>query len=66
MPPIESTGIELTTLRDGGQTPSSIARLAAEFLAGATRTLDLALYDVRFENDAGGLVLAALLAARQR
>ena len=66
MPPIEPTGIELTTLRDGGQTPSSIARLAAEFLAGATRTLDLALYDVRFENDAGGLVLAALLAARQR
>jgi len=66
VPPIEPTGIELTTLRDGGQTPSSIARLAAEFLAGATRTLDLALYDVRFETDAGGLVLAALLAAQQR
>ena len=66
MPPIEPTGIELTTLRDGGQTPSSVARLAAEFLAGATRTLDLALYDVRFETDAGGLVLAALLAAQQR
>jgi phosphatidylserine/phosphatidylglycerophosphate/cardiolipin synthase-like enzyme len=64
--PIEPTRIELTTLRDGGQTPSSIARLAAEFLAGATRTLDLALYDVRFETDAGGLVLAALLAAQQR
>ena len=28
--------------------------------------LDLALYDVRFETDAGGLVLAALLAAQQR
>jgi phosphatidylserine/phosphatidylglycerophosphate/cardiolipin synthase-like enzyme len=66
VPPIEPTGIELTTLRDGGQTPSSVARLAAEFLAGATRTLDLALYDVRFETDAGGLVLAALLAAQQR
>jgi phosphatidylserine/phosphatidylglycerophosphate/cardiolipin synthase-like enzyme len=66
VPPIEQTGIELTTLRDGGQTPSSIARLAAEFLAGAKGTLDLALYDVRFETDAGGLVLAALLAAQQR
>ena len=66
MAPIEPTGIELTTLRDGGQTPSSVARLAAEFLAGASRTLDLALYDVRFETDAGGLVLAALLAAQQR
>jgi phosphatidylserine/phosphatidylglycerophosphate/cardiolipin synthase-like enzyme len=66
VPPIEQAGIELTTLRDGGQTPSSIARLAAEFLAGAKGTLDLALYDVRFETDAGGLVLAALLAAQQR
>jgi phosphatidylserine/phosphatidylglycerophosphate/cardiolipin synthase-like enzyme len=66
VPTIEPNGIELTTLRDGGQTPSSVARLAAEFLAGATRTLDLALYDVRFETDAGGLVLAALLAAQQR
>ena len=66
MPPIDPTGIELTTLRDGGQTPSSVARLAAEFLAGASRTLDLALYDVRFETDAGGPVLAALLAAQQR
>ena len=35
VPPIEPTGIELTTLRDGGQTPSSVARLAAEFVAGA-------------------------------
>ncbi len=57
---------ELTTLSDGGQPASSIAREAAAFLAGAERTLDLALYDVRLETDAGALVLAALLAAQQR
>jgi phosphatidylserine/phosphatidylglycerophosphate/cardiolipin synthase-like enzyme len=36
------------------------------FLSGARTSLDLALYDVRFETDAGALVLAALLAAVQR
>ncbi len=58
--------VELTTLTDGGQSPSAIAREVAAFLAGARQTLDLALYDVRFETDAGALVLAALLAAHQR
>lgn len=58
--------VELTTLTDGGQKPSRVAREVAAFLAGARRTLDLALYDVRFETDAGALVLAALLAAHQR
>ncbi len=58
--------VELTTLTDGGQTPSDVAREVASFLAGARRTLDLALYDVRFETDAGALVLATLLAAHQR
>lgn len=58
--------VELTTLTDGGQTPSDVARRVAAFLAGAKRTLDLALYDVRFESDAGAPVLASLLAAQQR
>ncbi len=58
--------IELDTLTDGGQSAFDVARVAAEFLAGAERTLDLALYDVRVETDAGALVLAALLAAEQR
>jgi len=58
--------IELTTLRDGGQSASSIGRAAAAFLAGAKRSLDLALYDVRLETAGGALVLAALLAAQQR
>jgi phosphatidylserine/phosphatidylglycerophosphate/cardiolipin synthase-like enzyme len=61
-----ASAIELTTLTDGGQSPSSIAREAALFVGGSSETLDLALYDVRFETDAGALVLAALLAAQQR
>jgi len=58
--------IELTTLTDGGQRAADIAREIAGFLAEAKRTLNLAVYDVRFETGAGGLVLASLLAAVQR
>ena len=58
--------VELTTLTDGGQSPLDIAGEVARFLNPATRTLELALYDVRFETSAGGLVLASLLAAHQR
>lgn len=58
--------IELRTLTDGGQTPTEIAREIATFLGDAQTSLDLALYDVRFETDAGALVLATLLAAEQR
>jgi phosphatidylserine/phosphatidylglycerophosphate/cardiolipin synthase-like enzyme len=61
-----SAAIELTTLTDGGQRPADVARGVAGFLAQATRSLDIALYDVRFETDAGGLVLASILAAHQR
>jgi phosphatidylserine/phosphatidylglycerophosphate/cardiolipin synthase-like enzyme len=62
----EGPAIEIETLTDGGQRPSDVARGIAGYLAAAERTLDLALYDVRFETDAGGLVLASLLAAHQR
>ncbi|HUG64652.1 MAG TPA: phosphatidylserine/phosphatidylglycerophosphate/cardiolipin synthase family protein, partial [Gaiellaceae bacterium] len=58
--------IALHTLTDGGQRPADVARGIAGFLARARESLDLALYDVRFETDAGALVLAALLAAVQR
>ena len=61
-----SPRIELSTLTDGGQSPSAVARGIANFLSAAQKTLDIALYDVRFETDAGGLVLASLLAAHQR
>ena len=58
--------IELRTLTDGGQTPTEIAREVAAFIGAARTSLDMALYDVRFETDAGALVLATLLAAQQR
>ena len=58
--------ITVETLTDGGQRPADVARGVAEYLSGARASLDLALYDVRFETDAGALVLAALLAAVQR
>ena len=61
-----SSGIELETLTDGGQRPAEVARGIASFLSRARTSLDIALYDVRFETDAGALVLAALLAAVQR
>jgi phosphatidylserine/phosphatidylglycerophosphate/cardiolipin synthase-like enzyme len=61
-----SGAIELAMLRDGGQRPAEVARRLADFLAKAERTLDLAVYDVRFETAAGGLVLASILAAVQR
>jgi phosphatidylserine/phosphatidylglycerophosphate/cardiolipin synthase-like enzyme len=58
--------VELRTLTDGGQAASEIAGEIATFLNDARESLDLALYDVRLESDAGVLVLAALLAAHQR
>ena len=58
--------IALETLTDGGQRPADVARGIAGFLSHAHTSLDLALYDVRFETDAGALVLAAVLAAVQR
>jgi phosphatidylserine/phosphatidylglycerophosphate/cardiolipin synthase-like enzyme len=61
-----SAAIELTTLTDEGQRAADIARLLAGFLAEAKKSLDLAVYDVRFETGAGGLVLASLLSAVQR
>ncbi len=61
-----SGAIEITTLRDGGQRPAEVARRLGDFIAKAERTLELAVYDVRFETAAGGLVLASVLAAVQR
>ena len=58
--------IELDTLTDGGQSAFDVAAVVAGFLGAAEHRLDLALYDVRVETEAGALVLAALLAAQQR
>ena len=64
--PTAGPAIELTTLTDGGQRASEVGRKLAGFLGAAEQSLDLAVYDVRFETDAGGVVLASLLAAVQR
>ena len=58
--------VELRTLTDGGQAAAEVAGEIATFLNDARESLELALYDVRLESDAGVLVLAALLAAHQR
>ena len=58
--------IELETLTDGGQRPADVARGIAAFLAAAQRSLDIAMYEIRSETDAGALVIASLLAAAQR
>jgi phosphatidylserine/phosphatidylglycerophosphate/cardiolipin synthase-like enzyme len=63
---VPGPAIELETLTDGGQRAAEVARGIAGFLSGAQRSLDIAMYDVRFETDAGGLVLASLLGALQR
>lgn len=61
-----TSAIGIETLTDGGQRPADVARGVATFLSHAQTSLDLALYDVRFETDAGALVLASLLGAVQR
>lgn len=58
--------IELRTLTDGGQTPASIAAELAAFLAGAERSLDIAIYDVKLAGAVEQTVLGALVAARER
>ena len=52
--------IDVHTLTDGGQTDVEIARRLVDYLAGAQRTVELALYDVRLTGEAGDLIRAAL------
>ena len=58
--------IELRTLTDGGQTPPRSPASWRRSSARHARASTSPLYDVRFETDAGALVLATLLAAQQR
>lgn len=63
---MQRSPVELTTLTDGGQPAREVAAGIAAYLNDARESLDLALYDVRLETEAGALVLASLLAAHQR
>jgi phosphatidylserine/phosphatidylglycerophosphate/cardiolipin synthase-like enzyme len=58
--------IEIRTLTDGGQTALDMARHIASFLAVSTRTLDIALYDIRLDGPEATPVADALTLARGR
>jgi phosphatidylserine/phosphatidylglycerophosphate/cardiolipin synthase-like enzyme len=58
--------IELRLYRDGGQSAVDVAREVAEFLGAAQRSLELALYDLRLDDEAAEIVTGALLGAHER
>ena len=53
-------------LTDGGQTSDTVAQRMAAFLNGATKTLDVAIYDLRLEAGPGAVMLGAFQAAVKR
>jgi phosphatidylserine/phosphatidylglycerophosphate/cardiolipin synthase-like enzyme len=61
-----SSSIRIRTLTDGGQQPLEIARLVAEFLGKAQRSLDLAQYDFNLGPETRELVGGALREAAGR
>jgi phosphatidylserine/phosphatidylglycerophosphate/cardiolipin synthase-like enzyme len=61
-----SSSIRIRTLTDGGQQPLEIARLVAEFLQGAKRSLDLAQYDFNLGPETQEVVGGALKDAAGR
>jgi phosphatidylserine/phosphatidylglycerophosphate/cardiolipin synthase-like enzyme len=52
--------IDTTELHDGGQDAESIAAKIASFISPATRSLELALYDIRLESENAAPIHAAL------
>src|SRR5262249_23295179 len=58
--------IALETLTDGGQSALDIAHKVAGFIEPSARTLELALYDVRLQDDTADVVHGALVGAHER
>jgi phosphatidylserine/phosphatidylglycerophosphate/cardiolipin synthase-like enzyme len=58
--------IQVRTLRDGGQSASHVASWIEEFLDGSTRTLDIALYDLKLSGGIESTVLGAIKRAAGR
>ncbi len=58
--------LDVRLYRDGGQSAVDVAQEVAEFLGAARETLELALYDIRLQNEAGEIVKAALVNAHER
>ena len=61
-----SERIQVRTLTDGGQQPAEIAQQVAQFLDGATKTLDLAQYDFNLLPETAAIVGDALKRAAAR
>jgi phosphatidylserine/phosphatidylglycerophosphate/cardiolipin synthase-like enzyme len=58
--------ITARTLTDGGQQPVEIAQLIAGYLGAATKTLDIALYDLMLGPETEPIVIGALGDAKNR
>jgi phosphatidylserine/phosphatidylglycerophosphate/cardiolipin synthase-like enzyme len=58
--------IQVHTLTDRGQKSVDVARKIAEFLEPARETLEIALYDVRLDDDTEQIVHEALVSAHDR
>ncbi|HWI21811.1 MAG TPA: phosphatidylserine/phosphatidylglycerophosphate/cardiolipin synthase family protein [Baekduia sp.] len=58
--------LKIETLTDGGQEPDDIASKIIGFIAGAQRSLDCALYDIRLPGEIGDRVAQAFLDAQAR
>lgn len=58
--------VQAVTLTDGGQTAADIGNRLAQFVAGATRSLEIAIYDIRLPDPHDDAVRGALLDAAQR
>jgi phosphatidylserine/phosphatidylglycerophosphate/cardiolipin synthase-like enzyme len=58
--------ITARTLTDGGQQPVEIAQLVAGYLGAATKSLDIALYDLMLGPETEPVVIGALEEAKKR
>jgi phosphatidylserine/phosphatidylglycerophosphate/cardiolipin synthase-like enzyme len=58
--------LEVHTLQDGAQAPEATAERLVDWLGAASRSLDLALYDVRLPGPVGDAVADALRATMRR
>jgi phosphatidylserine/phosphatidylglycerophosphate/cardiolipin synthase-like enzyme len=58
--------LAVRTVTDGGQRAEQVAGWIADYLGGAERTLDIALYDLRVDGEAERIVFAAMGSAIER
>lgn len=58
--------IDVRTLTDGGQSSLDVARVIAGFIDAAQESLELAMYDIRLEDETGDIVRDALVGAHER